>query len=242
MDEPHTLPTLLPGIYCGPAPHPAELWSEWNFDPVLLLSLAALAVGLRRSPPGLVAVGVLAIAFVSPLCALSSALFSARTVHHVLLVAVAAPLFALAYPAPRPQLTALHFGLATAVLWLWHVPAAYDRALSDMAVYWLMQGSLLVTATVFWRAALGPGQPMGGALLWTLAAFMQMGLLGALLTFAPTALYAAHAAAPLDWGLTPLADQQLAGLAMWVPAGIPYAILMAVVARRDWRAATGAKT
>ena len=27
----------------------------------------------------------------------------------------------------------------------------------------------------------------------------------------------------LEWGLTPLEDQQLAGLIMWVPAGLVYA-------------------
>ena len=60
------------------------------------------------------------------------------------------------------------------------------------------------------------------ALLYILAAFAQMGMLGALLTFAPQQLYAAHAIAPLDWGFTPLADQQLGGLLMWVPAMLPY--------------------
>ena len=89
-------------IYCGPAPDPSEIWLRWNLDPVLLLALAALAVALRASRPGLLAVAALAVAFVSPLCALSAALFSARVAHHVLLVAVAAPLLALAWPARMP--------------------------------------------------------------------------------------------------------------------------------------------
>jgi putative membrane protein len=63
---------------------------------------------------------------------------------------------------------------------------------------------------------------------------MQMALLGALLTFAPDTLYAIHAIAPMDWGFTPLADQQLGGLIMWIPAAIPYLVIGALIARRGW--------
>ena len=66
---------------------------------------------------------------------------------------------------------------------------------------------------------------------------MQMGLLGAILTLAPAQLYAAHALAPLGWGLSPLADQQLGGLIMWVPAMLPYLAVIALTARRGWRMA-----
>jgi putative membrane protein len=49
-----------------------------------------------------------------------------------------------------------------------------------------------------------------------------MGLLGALIVFAPGPLYLVHLASTASWGLSPLADQQLAGLLMWVPASLPY--------------------
>jgi putative membrane protein len=104
---------------------------------------------------------VLLIVFVSPLCALSSALFAARTVHHILLVAVAAPLLAAALPR-RTGAPALHLALSTAVLWLWHVPAAYDLALSNMAVYWAMQATLFVPALLFWRAVMAEDVPATG--------------------------------------------------------------------------------
>ena len=67
-----------------------------------------------------------------------------------------------------------------------------------------------------------------------------MGLLGALLTLAPQALYAAHASAPLLWGFTPLSDQQLGGLIMWMPAGIPFALWGTMLARRAWRSTEAA--
>jgi putative membrane protein len=227
---------LFDGIYCGPPPAPEALWAAWNLDPVLLGALVVLALVAGRSRPGAAAVCVLAVAFVSPLCALSSALFAARAVHHVLLIAVAAPLLAAAWPARRPRGIALPFAVSTAVLWGWHLPAAYDLALSNVAVYWAMQASLLVSATVFWRAVLAPSAPVP-AVLAVVGGYVQMALLGALLTFAPDALYALHQSAPLAWGLAPLADQQLGGLIMWVPGGLPYAVMAALVGRRAWAGA-----
>lgn len=221
-------------IYCGPAPAPGALWTRWNLDPVVLCGLAVLAFVIGRSRPGAAAVVTLAIVFVSPLCALSSALFSARTVHHVLLVAVAAPLLAQALPQWRRGGGTAFFALSTVALWGWHAPAAYDLALSNVAAYWLMQATLFLPALFFWRAVLSEDAPTPGALLLVTAAYIQMALLGAVLTFAPQALYEIHQTAPMAWGLLPLADQQLAGLLMWVPAGLPYAVFAALVARRGW--------
>jgi putative membrane protein len=229
---------IIPGSYCGAPPPPDLALYSWNLDPFLLAGLLLMLVLLWRSRTGPAGVGVLVLAFVSPLCAMSVGLFSARVVHHVLLVAVAAPLLAAALPARRASGAALPFLVSTALLWAWHLPAAYDLALRDMAVYWVMQATLLGSALWFWRAVLAA---RGGieAVLWSLAGLMQMGALGALLTFAPVPLYAAHALAPLAWGLTPLADQQLGGLIMWVPAMLPYAAMIALSARRGWQAGAG---
>ncbi len=227
-------------IYCGPAPLPAEAWTRLNLDPLLLLGLALMALAVGRDRRGLAALAVLLLAFVSPLCALSSALFSARVVHHLLLVVVVAPLLAQMRPARSTMGPMLPLVLSSLVLWAWHLPAAYDAALRNVALYWLMQATLLGSALWFWRAVLAPQRPLVDALGFVVAAFMQMGLLGALLTFAPAPLYAAHAVAPLAWGLTPLADQQLGGVLMWVPAGVPYAVLAVVVARRGWSRLQGA--
>jgi putative membrane protein len=224
------------GLYCGPAPVPADILLQWNLDPILLLALVAMAVTFGRNRPGAAAVAVLAITFVSPLCALSAALFSARVVHHVLLVAVAAPLLAISlrpaqHTAPLPA-----FLLSTATLWGWHLPAAYDAAMSNFTIYWAMQVSLFVPAVMFWRAVISPKQPAGTSLLLIWAGFMQMAFLGALLTLAPRALYAIHVFTPVDWGLLPLEDQQLGGLIMWIPAAVPYLVFGALVVRRGWGA------
>lgn len=222
--------------YCGPAPDPAEIWLRWNLDPALIVMLVLLALTVSRSRSGVLSIFVLVVAFVSPLCALSAALFSARVAHHVLLVAVAAPLLAMAFPGRKQRGGTIPFLLSAIVLWAWHLPPAYDLALSNIPVYWVMQASLLITAVAFWRAVLHPRQSSGHAVIMIFAAYMQMALLGALLTFAPEPLYAIHAIAPFAWGFTPLADQQLGGLIMWVPASIPFILLGAVISHREWRA------
>lgn len=220
--------------YCGPPPLPNALATSFNLDPVVILALVAMAVALRHRTAGLAAVFVLAVAFVSPLCALSSALFSARVVHHVLLVAVAAPLLAVAWPARRPGGLTVPFIGSTVILWGWHLPAAYDAALGYVPLYWAMQLSLLGSAVVFWRAVMAEGRSPVDRLAFVVGGFAQMGLLGAILTFASGPLYAAHRVAPLAWGMTPMQDQALGGVIMWVPAGIPYAIAAMWIARRGW--------
>lgn len=64
---------------------------------------------------------------------------------------------------------------------------------------------------------------------------MQMGFLGALLVFASGPLFATHFMTTQAFGLTPLEDQQLAGLLMWVPAFLPYAgVALSKVAALIW--------
>lgn len=224
----------LNGIYCGPSPVPGSLWARWNLDPPVIAALAVLAGVIGRSRPGAAGIAVLLIVFVSPLCALSAALFSARVVHHVFLVAVAAPLLALALPQRRARGGAAYFAVSTAALWAWHAPAAYDLALSNVAVYWLMQATLFLPALLFWRVVLSPDTETPSAILLVTASYIQMALLGAVLSFAPLPLYDIHQIAPFAWGLSPLSDQQLGGLLMWVPAGLPYAAFAAFIARRGW--------
>jgi putative membrane protein len=228
--------------YCGIPPAPAELASAWNVDPPLLAALTFAGLVMLRLPErrrraGLAGVALLAVIFVSPLCALASALFAARGVHHLALAAVAAPLLAAALPAARRGGVAVPLGLSSLVLWLWHWPALYDAIYREPALYWLMQGLLLASFVGFWRAVISPGTAPVAALLGIGAGAGQMGLLGALLTLAPAPLYPVHGAGALLWGLDPLQDQQLAGLLMWVPAFFVYGGYALMATRRLDRAA-----
>jgi putative membrane protein len=223
----------LNGTYCGPPPLPGDLWQSWNLDLPLIAMLLAMTINFRNNRLGLAAVAMLTLIFLSPLCPLSAALFSARAVHHVLLMTVVAPLLAMALPARTTRGLALPFVAFSATLWLWHLPTAYDWAMSQKLGYWLMQATMFAASVWFWREVFA--RDGVAAIPAVTAAFAQMGLLGAILAFAPEPLYAIHAQAPLDWNLTPLADQQLAGLVMWVPASIPFLAIIAILARRQWR-------
>ncbi len=228
--------------YCGSAPGPGDWAGQWNGDPLLLAALAFAAVAMMRLPAGrrgagLGAVAVLGVAFVSPLCALTTALFAARAVHHLLLFGIAAPLLAIACPPRRVPAIVAALPLSTLLLWAWHVPALYDAALGHVGLYWAMQAGLLASAWWFWSAvrAASPVEGVAGIV----GGAVQMGFLGAVLTFATRPLYATHLATTLPFGIGPLADQQVAGVVMWVPGMVPYAVAAVWLAGRHWRIATG---
>jgi putative membrane protein len=233
--EVHALDELRRWVpYCGEAPGP-EVWlSRWNLDPVLGAVLLLAALALWRMPVGSDATprrrlslrGAWALAvvlYVSPLCALSSAFFTVRVIHHLALVLVMAPLLVFGL---EPWLRRLPVSLwsataiATVVFWIWHAPAPYAAALSSDGIYALMQGTLLASAMAFWLAVrrAAPAAAMGAVLVTT----VWMGLLGALITFAGRPLYPPHFASALSWGVAPLEDQQLAGITMWAPGSIAY--------------------
>ncbi len=117
--------------------------------------------------------------------------------------------------------------LHAATLLAWHVPPLFDAALRSDVVHALEHASFLATALLFWWPVLHPAGRRrlgyGGALLYVFAMFMLGGGLGALLTFTTVVLYA-YGPATRAWGLSPLQDQQLAGLIMWIPAGSIYVL------------------
>lgn len=114
-----------------------------------------------------------------------------------------------------------------AVLWAWHAPLAYDAALASELVHALEHLCFVVGGLLFWSvlsaAHTAGGVGHGGAVLFLFGGSLQGGVLGALLTVAARPLYASHLQSAPAFGLTPLEDQQLAGLLMWVPSGIVFA-------------------
>ncbi|MCK8787504.1 cytochrome c oxidase assembly protein [Roseomonas sp. NAR14] len=226
--------------YCGAPPLPGGL--AWNPDPLLLAALllgllpawraAGRSGGSRRSL--LAGWGLLALALLSPLCGLSVALFSARVAQHLVILLAAAPLLALALPARAPAAGSIAASVpAFAVaLWAWHMPGPYALALHSHLAYWAMHASLLATACWLWRGLLAR---LEAALVAGVVTAAQTGALGALLTMAPRALFADHALTTLPWGLTPLEDQQLGGLLMWVPGGLVFAAAAAAALMRSLR-------
>jgi len=232
--------------YCGAPPSPTTLLTRWNLDPVLIVALlvilAAYVIARRARPSGTAdwrapcfytgwLIGALAVT--SPLCPLSVALFSARVGQHMLLTSVVAPLIVLGCGDLRPRgeivrplgdwmggrvtPAALVFMIA---LWIWQAPGPYMATFTSDVAYWAMHLSVFGAAGWLWAGLLDlegrhPMASLAAALLTT----VQMGFLGAVITFAPQPLYAAHALTAGLWGMTTLQDQQLGGAIMWIPAG-----------------------
>ena len=201
---------------------------------------AAFAVGML----------LMVIALISPLDALGSALFSAHMAQHELMIVLAAPLLVLGVPLvpmlwalpirwrrgiggwtrrylrgtwralTRP---AVAFALHALAVLVWHVPALYERTLTSDRVHALQHISFVGTALIFWWALVGGSARRaryGAAVLCLFGTALYGSALGALLAFAAAPWYPAYGSWPLVWGLTPLEDQQLGGLLMWIPAGL----------------------
>jgi putative membrane protein len=80
----------------------------------------------------------------------------------------------------------------------------------------------------------------GVAVLYLFATMLHTGALGSLLAFSTAPWYLADAMRTSAWGLSPIEDQQLGGLIMWIPAGTVYVIAGVWVMAR-WLAASAAR-
>jgi cytochrome c oxidase assembly factor CtaG len=116
--------------------------------------------------------------------------------------------------------------LHVATLWFWHAAVLYDAALRSQLLHVVEHASFLVTALLFWHVVIGVRSPErvpnGLGVLLVFAMAMQSVFLSVLLTFAGAPWYSGYATTTTPWGLEPLADQQLAGVIMWIPAGLVY--------------------
>jgi putative membrane protein len=114
-----------------------------------------------------------------------------------------------------------------AALWIWHLPMLYEMALRVPRVHWLQHLSFLLTALLFWRALCRkPPQEWGYgvAVMCLLVTSLHSGLLGLVIALARHPLYPLQTNAAAAWGVSASDDQQLAGLVMWVPTGVVYAV------------------
>jgi cytochrome c oxidase assembly factor CtaG len=111
----------------------------------------------------------------------------------------------------------IHF----AALWAWHVPRFFEAALESEAIHVAQHACFLASALLFWRAVFGRGvrRPDGASLALVFTTMMHTSALGALLTFAPTPWYPHYVGTTM---LSPVEDQHLGGLVMWVPGGLSY--------------------
>lgn len=183
-------------------------------------------------------------------------LFSAHMVQHLLLILVVIPLLIWAMPREFVEhglartsfgkveevlsKPALAWSMGTLILAIWHFPFLYDSALTHEGLHIFQHLTFLVTAAIFWWPVLNPVRELrltiGPATLYLFLASLFNSILGIAITFAPLGTYSAYLH-PRDqlgilslirdqWRISPLGDQQLGGLLMWVPAGLIYFIFI----------------
>jgi cytochrome c oxidase assembly factor CtaG len=204
-------------------------------------------------------VAVILIALLSPLDDLALRLQWVHMVQHVLLLVVAAPLVVLARPwetatagfgpslrrvlsaplnsaAGHGRRVVVAAGAVVAfvgVMWVWHIPTLYDLTLRDEVVHNLEHTAFLAVGLFFWTAALprhedAPSLGLIGRAVVALAGLIGSWMLAVFIGYAPTVLYAYSGSG----GLTASADQQIAAGVMWVPASLPFVIVLIVLGAR----------
>ena len=183
---------------------------------------------------------ITAFALVSPLCPLSVSLFAARVAQHMILTLLAAPLVVAGRPAEafaaavglqapqsqsRSQAPLLAAAVYAVLLWFWHAPAPYAATFSSTFLYWSMHVTVFGAALWLWHALL---ESRNSSVVTKLAAGFfssaQMGFLGALITLASRVVYTPHALTTAAWRLSPLEDQQLGGIIMWIPGCLVFLV------------------
>lgn len=120
-----------------------------------------------------------------------------------------------------------------AALWVWHLPGLYEAALRSEAVHHGQHLSFFITSCLFWRVLLDPLSRLrldrGLGVLYLFATSLHATLLGVFMALAPQPWYPSYMTRTGLWRLSPLEDQQVAGLLMWMPGCMVYALAAAAL-------------
>jgi putative membrane protein len=213
---------------------------------------------VRRTHFILGAVAVLA-ALVSPIATFESSLFWVHMVQHILLTMVAAPLLVLgapvalalraATPGVRRTLRAVvhsrlarFFGhpvvtwpLFAGVMVASHFTPLYDAALENSVVHLGEHLLYFGSALLFWIPVIGldptPGRLSPALrLIYLMLLLPQQAFLGLALYSATDVLYPHYETVERAWGPSPLADQQMAAIMMWIGGEAIVLVALAIAA------------
>jgi putative copper resistance protein D len=214
--------------------------------------------GRGRTVAFMAGLGAIALALLSPIEAYEGQLFSVHMVQHMLLELVAAPLLLLGAPITltlrassssvrRRLLTILQsrvvhlisfplvaWLLFAAVNWGWHLSEYYNVALENVPLHYFQHATFLGAALLFWWPVIGRDpspwrMPHPVRLFYLFLAMPQNSFLGVALMSAPHVLYQHYLTNLRTWGLSPLDDQNLGGVLMWVFGDVVFLLAMGLV-------------
>jgi putative membrane protein len=177
-------------------------------------------------------------------------LFSAHMVQHLLLTLVAPPLLIMGTPGWMLRPALRWPGVAAAARWLtaaphafvifnvvmiaWHLPPMYALAMAQHPVHIVQHLCFMIAATLMWWPVLSPLPELPrlsypGQILYLFLMTIPMSLIAVCIGYAGHSLYLAYASAPRVWGITPLQDQTLGALIMWIPGGFFFFAVISVI-------------
>jgi len=177
-------------------------------------------------------------------------LFSAHMIQHLVLELAVPPLLLVATPgwmlrpllrpravravAERVTRPAWCFAIFNVVLAAWHLPPAYNLALAYHPVHITQHLMFIAASVLMWWPLLGslpelPRPSYPAQLLYCFLMTIPMSIVSVYITYADRVLYPAYAVAPRIFGLSPLEDQRVGGLVMWIPGGLYFLLVMSVV-------------
>ena len=193
-------------------------------------------------------------------------LFSAHMVQHLLLSLAMPPLLLAGTPGwlLRPLLQNRIIGrvartvtkpvrcfiIFNVVIAVWHLPPLYNAAMAQHSIHIVQHLTFMAASVLMWWPFLSPLPELPrlsypGQMLYCFLMVIPMSIVSIYIAMADHVLYPAYAVAPRVWGLTPMSDQQIGGLIMWIPGGLLFYVVMTVVffkwAGRDTDTTAGAQ-
>ena len=177
-------------------------------------------------------------------------LFSAHMVQHLLLTMLVPPLLIAGTPGAmlRPALRhrrvervaraltspKVCFAVFNLVLAGWHLPPMYNTAMAHHDVHILQHLMFMAASVMLWWPILSPlpelpRLPYPMQMLYLFLTTIPMSIVAVYITYGGTLLYPAYAAAPRIIRLSPLDDQLLGGLIMWIPGGLVFFAVITVI-------------
>ena len=188
-----------------------------------------------------------------------SFLFSAHMVQHLVLTLAAPPLLVMGTPGwmLRPALrwrgvgpvarfltkAPVAFVLFNLVIIVWHLPPMYEFAMEHHNIHIVQHLCFMVAATLMWWPVLSPMPELPRLsyplqMLYLFLMTIPMSIVAVCIAYADHALYPFYAAAPRIWGITPMQDQTIGALIMWIPGGLFFFTVISVIFFR-WQQADG---
>lgn len=188
-----------------------------------------------------------------------SYLFTAHMVQHLFLAMGVAPLLIMGTPGwmlrpllrYRPIGVAARwlsnpitcFGIFNVVLIGWHLPPLYNAAMAHHSLHIVQHLVLLAASVIMWWPVLSPLPELPrlsypGQMLYLFVMTIPMSLISVSVAYSGSILYPIYASAPRVMRLSPMEDQMLGGLTMWIPGGLYFFAVISVIFFR-WQKAGG---